>query len=283
MDPANNMQGKICLITGATSGIGLATAWQLARLDATVVITARNEARGMAAIEKIRQKADGRSAHLLMADFSSLAQVRKLANDFIAQFPALHVLINNAGTITPERELSQDGFEMQFAVNHLAPFLLTNLLLPLIKTSIPARIITVSSMTHAWGSIDFDDLQSERNYDPSDVYADTKLANVLFTTELSRRLAGSEVTANSLHPGVIDTKLYRNYMGIKNKEDTDDSTLEGGATTSVYLASSPEVIGISGKYFSSSREKTPSNASTDISTAEHLWRISEQLVASVNS
>jgi NAD(P)-dependent dehydrogenase (short-subunit alcohol dehydrogenase family) len=200
-----------------------------------------------------------------------------LAEDFIAKFPALNVLINNAGILPPSREVSDDSYEMQFAVNHLAPFLLTNLLLPLIITSTPARIITVSSMVHAWGDIDFNDLQSTRGYDASGVYAMTKLANVLFTTELARRLEGSGVTANCLHPGVINTKLYHNYMGIRGDQKADDQGLEAGAATSVYLASSPEVQGVSGKYFSSSREKEPSAASQDTTTAERLWRVSEQL------
>ncbi len=277
MKSPNSLQGKICLVTGATSGIGLATAWELARLDATVVITGRDQDRGEAALETVRQKSGSDAIHLLLADFSSLTQVRRLADEFLSRFPALNVLVNNAGSLPPKRETSEDGYEMQFAVNHLAPFLLTNLLLPLIKTSAPARIITISSMVHAWGDIDFQDLQSTRGYDASGVYSMTKLANVLFTTELARKLAGSAVTANSLHPGVINTKLYRNYMSIKGDGEANDSTLEDGAATSVYLASSPEVEGVSGKYFSSSREKTPSATSQDSATAEQLWRISEQL------
>ena len=278
MESPNNMQGKICLVTGATSGIGLATAWQLARLGATVVITGRDPDRGNAALETIRQRSGSDAIHLLIADFSSLAQTRRLADEFRSQFPALNVLINNAGILPPTRQVSEDGYEMQFAVNHLAPFMLTNLLLPLIKTSTPARIITISSMVHAWGDIDFTDLQSNRGYNASDVYAMTKLANILFTVELARKLDGSGVTANSLHPGVINTKLYRNYMDIKGEGEADEHALETGAATSVYLATSPEVEGISGKYFSSSREKTPSTASQDIATAEQLWRVSEQLV-----
>lgn len=269
-------------MTGGTSGIGLATAWQLARLDATVVITARDEVRGQSALDKIAQKAGSSNIHLLMADFSSLEQVRKLAAEFQAQYPALHVLINNAGTIPKKRKTSEDGYEMQFAVNHLAPFLLTNLLLPLIKTSTPARIITISSMVHSWGSIDLNDLQSTRGYDPSAVYAMTKLANVLFTTKLADRLENTGVTANSLHPGVIDTKLYRGYMGMSGSDDASDSDLEDGAATSVYLASSEEGGQVSGKYFSRQRQSSPSALSQDKDLAERLWRASEKLTGLAN-
>jgi NAD(P)-dependent dehydrogenase (short-subunit alcohol dehydrogenase family) len=277
MESPTNMQGRICLVTGGTSGIGLATAWQLARLDATVVITARDEDRGQAALQKISQKSGSKTIHLLMADFNSLDQVRKLASDYQAQFPALHVLINNAGIIPSKRKTSEDGHEMQFAVNHLAPFLLTNLLLPLIKTCTPARIINVSSMVHSWGSIDLNDLQSTRGYDPSAVYSMTKLANVLFTTELANRLEGTGITANSLHPGVIDTKLYRGYMAMPGNEDASDADLESGAATSVYLASSPEGGEVNGKYFARQRQATPSELSQNTSLAEQLWRASEKL------
>jgi len=281
MQKKPSMQGKICLVTGGTSGIGLATAWQLARLDATVVITARDEQRGQAALQKIAQKSGSSNLHLLIADFSSLDQTRQLASDFQAQFPALHVLINNAGTIPKKRKISQDGYEIQFAVNHLAPFLLTNLLLPLIKTSAPARIITVSSMVHSWGSLDLNDLQSAKGYDPSSVYAMTKLANILFTTELAARLDGIEVTANSLHPGVIDTKLYRGYMGMSGNDDASESELEDGAATSVYLASSEEGGQVSSKYFSRQRQASTSALSQDKDLAERLWRASEKLTGLV--
>lgn len=268
--------GKFCLVTGASSGIGLATAWQLARRGATVIMTARDFDRGKEARDKVIAKSGTDNVHLLMTDFDSLDQVRALAEDYRTHFPVLHVLINNAGIIPPRRQVSEDGYELQFAVNHLAPFLLTNLLLPLLKTSAPARIINVASMVHSWGEIDFYDLQSEKGYDASGVYANTKLANMLFTLELAKRLDSSQVTANSLHPGVISTKLYRRYMGGGGPGGADDAELERGAATSVYLASSDEVAGVSGKFFSNSQMRVPSQRALDEETARRLWRVSEQ-------
>ena len=267
------VKGKICLVTGASSGIGLATSWQLARMGATVVMVARNDERGEAALAKVH-----RLASLHSRSVASLPQVRSLAQKFQAQFPALHVLINNAAIVPLERQVSEDEYELQFAVNHLAPFLLTNLLLPLMKTSQPARIINVSSMVHSWGSIDFDDLQSKRGYSASNVYAMTKLANMLFTTQLDSMLKGTDITVNSLHPGVIDTKLYKNYMGAGGPGDAGDSELERGAATTVYLASSTEVAGVSGKYFSQQQEREPSAASQNSETAQHLWKVSARMV-----
>lgn len=278
MEPSNWIEGKICLITGATSGIGLATAWELAGRGATVVMAGRNAERGEAARQKVIAKSGNHNVHLLLADFSSLAEVRSLAEAFLSRFPALHVLINNAGVVTPRRKRSKDGFEMQLAVNHLAPFLLTNLLLPLMEPSAPARIITVSSSVYSWGNIDFNDLQSEGHYDSVNVYAMTKLANILFTAELAKRLEGSLVTANCLHPGVINTNLYQNYMGKEGAGGASDDDLERGAETSVYLAASAEGASVSGKYFSNRQQRTLSHANLNEETALRLWRLSEQMV-----
>ncbi len=272
------IEGKICLVTGATSGIGLATAWLLAGQGATVVMTGRNAARSEAARSKVIEKSGNPNVHLLLGDFSSLAEVRKLAEEFLSGYPALHVLINNAAVVPPKRKVSKDGYEMQLAVNHLAPFLLTNLLLPLMKTSEPARIITVSSMVHSWGQIDFNNLQSEWGYDATGVYAMTKLANILFTVELAKRLKNTRVTANCLHPGVINTNLYKNYMEKGGGGDASDEELERGAATSVYLASAPEVEDVSGGYFSSSQLREPSHHSQDEESAKRLWYVSERMV-----
>lgn len=278
MQDNHSIQGKICLVTGASSGIGLATSWQLARLGATVVMVARDDDRGMAAKRMVEAKSGNPNIHLMMANLASLAQVRSLAQKFQAAFPALHILINNAAVIPLKREVSEDGYEMQLAVNHLAPFLLTNLLLPHSKASRPARIITVSSMVHSWARIEFNDLQSNQNYDPSNVYAMTKLANLLFTVQLAKNLKGSDVTANSLHPGVIDTKLYKNYMGNGGPADATEAALERGASTTIHLATNTDLAEVSGKYFAKAKEAQPSAASQNEETARYLWKVSAELV-----
>jgi NAD(P)-dependent dehydrogenase (short-subunit alcohol dehydrogenase family) len=273
---ANEMGGKVCLVTGASAGIGLATAWELSRLGAEVVLVARDQTRGEQARAKVIAKSGNEHVGLLLADLSSLAQVRGLAKEFEEKYSRLDVLVNNAGIIPQMRQISVDGFEMQWAVNHLAVFLLTNLLLPRLKSSDPARVVTVSSMVHSGARIDFEDLQAEKGYSASGVYSMTKLANVLFTYELARRLGDSGVTANCLHPGVINTSLYQNYMG-GGSGSASDNELEGGARTSVYLASSPEVEGVSGKYFSRSAERASSEESYHLATAQRLWQVSAEM------
>lgn len=269
------MQGRIVMITGANAGIGKATAQGLAKKGATVVMVARDRQRGQSALAEVKKGSGNDDVHLMQCDLAELDQVRGLAADFKAQFSALHVLINNAGVIPQQRQQSADGYELQFAVNHLAHFLLTNLLLGTLKASAPARIINVSSMVHRWGEVDFTDLQAERAYSPTSVYADTKLMNVLFTYELARRLEGTNVTANALHPGEIATKLHNDYFGRHEGDPFFGRSIEEGARTPIYLASSRKIATVSGKYFANEREQSayPDNEEE----ARRLWEVSAEL------
>ena len=271
--------GKTCMVTGANAGIGRSTALGLAKMGATVVMVCRNRERGEAALTEIKRESGNDAVSLLLADLSSQAAIQQLAQDFKARYPTLHVLINNAGIVLKKRILTDDKLETQFAVNHLAYFLLTNLLLDDLKASAPARIVNVSSQAHQGVSIDFDDLQSERSYRRTHVYAWTKLANVLFTYELARRLEGTQVTANCLHPGLIATSLIGDYMPrpLRFMTKIVGASPERGAQTPLYLATSPEVEGVSGKYFVDRKAVQSSNASYDTTTASRLWRVSAEL------
>lgn len=268
----NPMQNRICLLTGASAGIGKATALGLAQQGATVVMVARSAERGQAALAEIQQATGNTKLHLLIADLASQAEIRRLAEDFQAQFSELHVLINNAGVISATRQVTVDGYELQFAVNHLAYFLLTHLLLDTLKASAPSRIINVSSQVHSWATLNFEDLQSEQNYEPRKVYGMTKLANVYFTVALAQRLVGTGVTVNCLHPGVIQTQLMRDY-GSGMSGDTP----EAGARTSIYLATSPAVGGITGGYFVNQRQAEAAEKSQNSAIAERLWAVSTQM------
>ena len=210
------MQGKICLITGGTNGIGKSTAQELARMGATVVIVGRNAQKTAQVVEEIRAASGNKNVDSLLADLSSQQEVRRLADEFKSKYAQLHVLLNNAGAVFMQRQLSVDGIEMTFALNHLAYFLLTNLLLDTLKASAPARIINVSSDAHARGKIEFDNLQGERSYS-SGAYGNSKLANILFTMELARRLEGTGVTVNALHPGFVATGFGKNNPGFLMK------------------------------------------------------------------
>ncbi|MCH8089124.1 MAG: SDR family oxidoreductase [Chloroflexi bacterium] len=275
------MRGKVCMVTGANAGIGRATALGLARMGATVVMVCRNTDRGQEALAWVQQESGNSSVRLLLADLSSQASIHRLATDFKALYPALHVLINNAGIIPRRRILTEDGLETQFAVNHLAYFLLTALLLDVLKAGAPARIINVSSQLHGRAPLDFDDLQSERSYNRVLVYARTKLANVLHSYELARMLEGTGVTANCLHPGVVATNLLADATGlpraIRFAVRVVRASPEAGARTSLYLATSLEVEGVTGKYFARQRAVPSSKASYDQPAARRLWRISEEL------
>jgi NAD(P)-dependent dehydrogenase (short-subunit alcohol dehydrogenase family) len=274
------MSGRICVVTGANRGIGRATAEGLARMGAELVLVCRRKEDGEAISREIA--AHGTAApDVVPADLSSQISIRQAAGHIRGRYSSLHVLINNAGVIPPRRSVTVDGLEMQFAVNHLAYFLLTNLLLPQLKAGSPSRIINVSSGAHTHSTIDFDNLQAERGYQPKSVYGRSKLANILFTYELSRRLAGTGVTANSLNPGVVATKMLADYMGVPLAGPADARTFgatpEEGAETSIYLASSPEVESVTGKYFERKEPAASSRESHDEAVARRLWEVSERL------
>ena len=276
------MQGKICLITGATSGIGKATAQALAQMGATVVIVGRNASRTAQLVEEMRLASGNKNVDSLLADLSSQAEVRRLASEFKSKYSHLHVLLNNAGAVFLQRQLSVDGIEMTFALNHLAYFLLTNLLLDTVKASAPARIINVASDAHASGRIEFDNLQGERGFSPR-AYGNSKLANILFTLELARRLEGTGVTVNALHPGFVATGFAKNNGRVIAALISIVAPLVGrspakGAETSVYLASSPGVEGMTGKYFHDSHVIPAAPQASDMVVARKLWDVSAEMV-----
>jgi NAD(P)-dependent dehydrogenase (short-subunit alcohol dehydrogenase family) len=277
------MNEKVCLITGATSGIGEVTARVLAEMGATVVVAARNRRKAERTVAEIRERAGHDRVDYLLADFASQVEIRRLAADFREQYERLDVLVNNAGAVSLLRQETEEGIEITFAVNHLGYFLLTNLLLDVLKESSPARIINVSSAAHHSARLDFDNLQLQHGYGGMKAYGLSKLANILFTIELARRLEGSGVTANSVHPGWVATNIGANNIpwvggllkGIINL--TADSP-EKGAKTNIYLAASAEAEGISGKYFVNCKAARPSAAARDEEAARRLWEMSAELV-----
>jgi len=277
------MQGKVCLITGGTNGIGKSAAQALAQLGATVVIVGRDAQKTSQVVSEIRSAAGNTNVDSLLADLSSQQDVRRLASDFQSRYSRLHVLLNNAGGTYLKRQLSVDGIDMTFALNHLAYFLLTDLLLDTLKASAPARIISVSSDAHANGKIEFDNLQGERAYSGLEPYGNSKLANILFTRELARRLEGSGVTANALHPGLTSTGFGRNNPGLLMTIMGVVIPLiarspEKGAATSIYLASSPEVQSTTGEYFVDSKVAKTAPQAADMAVARKLWEVSAEMV-----
>lgn len=276
------MQGKVCLITGSTNGIGKATARTLAQLGATVVIVGRNAEKTAQVVKEIRTASGNKNVDSLLADLSSQQDVRRLADAFKSKYPQLHVLLNNAGAVFMQRQLSVDGIEMTFAVNHLAYFLLTNLLLETLKASAPSRIINVSSDAHSYGKIEFDNLQGERSYNAK-AYGNSKLANILFTVELACRLEGTGVIVNALHPGFVATGFGKNNPGFLMKLIRAVVPLlarspEKGAETSIFLASSARVESITGKYFHDSRAILTAPQATEREVARKLWEVSAEMV-----
>jgi NAD(P)-dependent dehydrogenase (short-subunit alcohol dehydrogenase family) len=276
------MAGKTVLVTGGTSGIGRATAMGLAAMGARLGITGRDRGRTEEAAREIRAVGAGQ-VDLFVADLSSQLEVRRLADEVLQTYPRLDVLVNNVGGYWNTRHVTADGLERTFALNHLTPFLLTNLLLDRLTQSAPARVVTVASNAHTTGQIDFDDLQGERSYSGSRAYSQSKLANVLFTYELARRLAASAVTASALHPGVVNTSFGAEDPGGVQRLLVPFvrpflKTPEQGAATSIHLASSPDLKQVSGRYFANSKPKKSSKASYDQPAAERLWQVSAELV-----
>lgn len=276
------MAGKSVLVTGGTNGIGKATALGLAAMGARVAITGRDRERTENAAGEIRA-AGGGQVDVFVADLSAQSEVRRLADEVLQRLPRLDVLVNNVGGYWNTRHVTADGLERTFALNHLAPFLLTNLLLDRLQQSAPARVVTVSSNAHSLGQIDFDDLQGERSYSGARAYNQSKLANVLFSYELARRLRGTSVTANALHPGAVSTSF-----GAE-----DPATIQRllvpfvrpfmksparGATTPIHLASAPELQDMTGRYFANSKPKRSSKGSYDAADAARLWQVSAVLV-----
>ena len=276
------MAGRTVLITGATSGIGRATALGLARMGAHLAITGRDRVRTEDAAREIRAAGDGR-VDLFIADMSSRSEVRELAEQVLQSLPRIHVLINNVGGYWDSRHVTADGLERTFALNHLAPFLLTNQLLEKLKQSASGRVVTVSSNAQTTGRIDFNDLQGEKSYSGARAYSQSKLANVLFSYELARRLQDTSVTANALHPGVVSTsfgaedpatvqRIFIPFLRPFMKSPAQ------GAATSIHLASAPELEQVTGQYFANSQLKKSSERSYDEATAARLWQVSADLV-----
>ena len=276
------MLGLTCLVTGATSGIGKETALRLARLGATVIIVARDAARGEAAGAEISSRVPLARVEVMTADLSSLAQVRRLAGEVLARQDRLDVLVNNAGVISTRRQLTVDGLETTFATNHLGPFLLSSLLRGLLERTGPARVVTVSSAVHKQvRAIPWDDLPYGARSAQAQAYPLSKLLNILFTAELARRLAGTGVTANCLHPGFVRTALGRDVTGVLGAALPFVLRLQPGpatgAKTPVYLASSPEVASMTGGYFVKCKPAEPSALARDARAAARLWALSEDL------
>ncbi|MDA4112520.1 MAG: SDR family oxidoreductase [Thaumarchaeota archaeon] len=277
------LKGKVCLVTGASSGIGEATAEGLGALGASVVAVMRDKSpKAESAMRKIEagSRDGGGSVSAMYADLSSQSSIRRLAQDFEKRFDRLDVLINNAGVSPWKRHTTTDGLELTFAVNVLAPFLLANLLLGRLKASAPSRIVNVSSAA-AGGTIEFDDLQGEKKYSMFAAYGKSKLALNVLTVELARRLQGTGVTANFLHPGVVRTNLARDMnpvaQALTSLVKPFMASPKKGSRTSIYVATAPELEGVSGKYFSGGKEATAPKGSYDGAAAKRLWEVCEQL------
>ncbi len=279
------MANKTVLISGATAGIGFVTARELADMAAKVVFIARDRGRAEAARERIKEETGNGSVEFLIADLSFQAQVRSAAEQFLSRFDGLDVLVNNVGALFWRRTETADGFEATFALNHLAPFLLTNLLLGALRRKASARVVTVSSHAHVGATMDFEDLEGRRSYKGFRAYGQSKLANLLFTYALAKKLEGSGMTANALHPGFVASQFAKNNGGFVRglmplvQRLGGAISMEEGAKTSIFLASSPEVAKVTGKYFVKCRETPSSAASRDAQSMQRLWEISSRMTA----
>ena len=275
------MKEKTIMVTGANSGIGKAASLALAKMGANVVMVTRNQEKGEAARSEIIKQSQNNSVDLLLADLSSLESVRQLSKEFHSKYSKLHVLINNAGLFNQRRSVTTDYYENTFATNYLAPFLLTNLQLDLLKASAPSRIINVSSVGHYNGHMNFDDLNLEKEYGGWKAYGQSKLALVLFTHELARKLAGTSVTVNSVHPGTVATNIWSRPLGpagfIMAIPKLFMISPEKGAETIVYLASSPDAGNVNGEYWDKMKVKKSSEESYDEEIAQRLWDVSAKL------
>src|SRR5467141_2855813 len=276
-----SMKNKVVLVTGANSGIGRAASLALAKMGATIVMVARNKERGEAARAEIIKESQNNSVDLLLADLSSLKSVRQLATEFQKKYSKLHVLINNAGLFNQRRHVTTDGYEDTFATNYLAPFVLTNLQLDLLKASAPSRIINVSSVGHYNGHINFDDLNLEKEYGGWKAYGQSKLALILFTHELAKKLQGSGVTVNAVHPGTVATNIWTRPLGpagfIMALPKLFMASPKQGAETIVYLASSSDAKDLNGEYLEKLKVKKSSDESYDEEIAQRLWDVSAKL------
>jgi NAD(P)-dependent dehydrogenase (short-subunit alcohol dehydrogenase family) len=275
--------GKVCVVTGATSGIGRVTAQSLAQQGASVILVGRNPERGANTVARLREETGNAALEFMLADLSVQVQVRRLAQALRERHPRLHVLVNNAGGFFLKRQLSSDGIEKTFALNYLSPFLLTNLLLDVLRASAPARIVNVSSDMHRGVGINFDDLEGREVFNGPRAYGQSKLALILFTYELARRLEGAQVTANALHPGFVATGIYdksdRLVQLVAPLIKRMTISPEEGAQTTIYLASAAEVEGVTGKYFYRNEPVPSAPASYDECDAQRLWQISVEMTA----
>src|SRR5437667_4087224 len=276
-----DMTGKICLITGGNSGIGKATAIGLAKMGATVVIVSRSREKGEMAVNDIIGKSGNKNEEMINADMYYQESIRQLADEFKAEHKKIHLLINNAGVYLTKRTTTPDGFESTFAVNHLGPFLLTSLLLDILKASAPSRIVNVTSDAHKGARVNFDDLQGERKFSGWQAYGQSKLAMILYTRGLAKKLEGTGVTVNSAHPGVVRTNFAKNNGGLVMLGFRFLGMFfispESAAKRILYVATSPDLEGVTGKYFTKMHEVKSSQESYDDDSARRLWQISEQL------